>query len=378
MTIKIADTFINVDEYLLTPDSGGLLDTLWISDPPSKQRILPAILTLGTTPPSFTARHTSSEFEFPPIGCIRGRNMNCVFPGILIDSTFKPVFSSKQFQWSTILNQFLLTPIAVRSREKCLGEIKDEVVCLVRPGDHIFGHWLIDILPRVWMTEKFSPNRVKYIVSESVPTFALELMRSLGVNHDRVIKWDGKAGYLNLHNVWNPSPLRYDQFSHPKLSNFAADLENRYQAYPTEKLNGAVFITRKAWNNDKKVVQRELLNSDKITNLLRERGCQIISQEQLSFADQIQLYRSAKIIIGEDGSALHMSIFGTQSLRLGNLRSDANGSLIQGGLCSIMGQRIGYVFGQAVDKITKGRNSGFCINESDIDALLIGLKSKLN
>src|SRR5262245_41178165 len=61
-------------------------------------------------------------------------------------------------------------------------QIKGVALLLARPGDHIYGHWLIDIFPLVWLAKVQAGLRVKYIVRDGVPDYAFAWLRAAQIS----------------------------------------------------------------------------------------------------------------------------------------------------------------------------------------------------
>ena len=77
-------------------------------------------------------------------------------------------------------------------------------------------------------------------------------------------------------------------------------------------------------------------------------GFVVVHPETLPLADQLGLFAGAGCIVGEYGSGLHGSMFAAPGTLVCALRANAiHPGFLQSGLCQVMDQKVGYVFGPA-------------------------------
>ena len=124
-----------------------------------------------------------------------------------------------------------------------------------------------------------------------------------------------------------------------------------------------VFLSRK------KAGGRNLINREAIENIALESGFAIISPETLDITEQVILFKGAKYILGEYGSALHGSIFSNPGTVVCALRgSTLHPGFIQSGIGFALRQPTGYVFGQSEFCCRSQRDS--LISEDDFRSCL--------
>jgi capsular polysaccharide biosynthesis protein len=112
---------------------------------------------------------------------------------------------------------------------------------------------------------------------------------------------------------------------------------------------------------------RPLINRQKIESMARDAGFSIAYPETLSVAEQVALFRSAKHIIGEYGSALHGIIFARAGTICTALRSGSCGDpgFVHSGICDALDMQSGYVFGDVP------RSDGsYAVSEADFSSYL--------
>lgn len=246
------------------------------------------------------------------------------------------------------------------------------IMPLLRQGDAIYGHWLIDIIPKAQIALERLDDSVRFVVPSTLPAFARTFLEAIGIDGARTVHYDEQNEILEAPALYVMSNVRGGNFFHPyvsqaatakKISRHLGPSSNRSArswiarhfcsiANAARGKNGAYFFSRGQWGKN----ARSLLNRDEIENLFRVAGYEILYPESLSLDAQVALYTSARIIAGESGSALHNSVFASPDLKVIALQSRSDGAYIQNALCENVGQRIGMVYGESFDRPGVGRN----------------------
>lgn len=281
----------------------------------------------------------------------------CPKGGIYSPDTLKPFISRRQFpgELTNLITNNLEKEYIIDPPFNKYSNVYYSA--LFRPGDHIYGHWLVDILPKVWLTETANLDKSVIYLVKDIPTWARSFLRKVGVDDDRIIDIKTNKDVFHLTNIILTPNLRYDQLIHPLLREFSLFLQNHFvQPNPSSMIYKAllehsnrIFISRDSW---KKASCRTLLNREDVERVFENRGFLIFKPELFSVEDQATIFHNAKLIAGEDGSGMHNSIFGNKKQTYINIRSDKNHSLIQGSLCTALNQDIIYLFGS-----TQGEHS---------------------
>lgn len=316
---------------------------------------------------SMESKHKLVPMMLPNIDIKRIQDCWAVSPGLILSNKGAICWSNKQFSKQAICNWFggnidnLFSEID-KKEQVC---INDDCILLTRPGDHIYGHWLVDILPRVWLAESYKKNQFKYLVRNNSPSYVYDLLELVGVEADQIMQWDPSKQVARLTSAYVPSGLRYNFYFHPLIKEFGVGLRNKYADNNYEGPSSEkIYVTRNKWSDTNKKEFRILENSDALEEIAKQKGYMIISPETLSIRDQINVFSNVKIIIGEDGSGLHNSIFSPENTIVCSLRSPYNGALIQGSLCAAYNQSMAYIIGKATNKPDVARNANYVIDEN--------------
>lgn len=214
-----------------------------------------------------------------------------------------------------------------------LDDGKDVIIPLINPGGLIYGHWLIDILPKIDIFRRFYGDLpFKLAIPDTAPDFCFDLLSVYLGGTKRIIKLTADKVYLGT--IFLASPTRV----HDELSEFSVALRG-ISDYMSNKGN-KIYVSR-----GNKTDYRDLLNRDAVERLFERSGFEIVKPEKLRFLDQVKLFGGASIIAGEAGSGLHNTIFAPQGATVINIQSSRQNHFIQAGLCHWCEQNIVYITG---------------------------------
>jgi len=245
----------------------------------------------------------------------------------------------------------------------------NKIVPILRAGDHIYGHWLLDILPIVWLSRRYNNiENYKYVVRNNIPNFALELLSYFNVKKDDLILIDNNTR-VNFNSALFVSNMRYDQAIHPMMKEFAKELKDKVLTKNSSiniLNNCKIYLSRAKWKSDKINRLRELNNRKEVEEFFEKEKFSIIYPEELSFPEQVNIFSNIDTLAGEDGSALHNSIFMNEGSKVICLKGKKNQAIIQGSLCYIMGQKISYIIGDT-ENGEGDRNSAYSLDITNLN-----------
>lgn len=224
-----------------------------------------------------------------------------------------------------------------------------DAAILSAPGQEIYGHWLLDVIPKLHVLQQAGYDDIP-IYYNSLPGWAAYFMDSLGISRSRI----------------RPHPSRYFRVQRAIVptgskSGFRLGADSLKQAWariarparvtlPSEFVGEKIFLSRRSWTHS---ARPSHINIGEIETAAAARGYKIVFPETLGIPQQIRLMQTARIIVGEDGSALHNIIFSEPGARLGVLSLPERTNLWHLSLCHVLGHQLAY-----------------CYSESDSDAFL--------
>jgi capsular polysaccharide biosynthesis protein len=168
-------------------------------------------------------------------------------------------------------------------------------------GEHMghFGHFTLEVLPRLWFWHRFRAETKPKIVCSLLKPFALELLRPFGIAEDDIYILNeptlfrdltvASSGYAlekgvdeTAFQVWRTIADFYDKNS---------DLKR-------------IYVSRSKWPK-----QRILVNEADVEKLFAAYGFTILHPQNLTVAEQVAIFRNAEVIAGPSGSALYNCVY---------------------------------------------------------------------
>jgi capsular polysaccharide biosynthesis protein len=214
--------------------------------------------------------------------------------------------------------------------------IDQPVVALAGPGHLIYGHWLTDFLPKLFLLHSagLRIDQQNYIVPSNTPEFALRLLSLLGIRDEQLIRFEPYSETVQARRMFVPTLLRCSGQAHPAMAEAAKFLleciqvRTRLPSAPSG--HERIFLSRRSSGRDGRV----LLNRNEIECRAQYAGYRLVEPEKMTAPEQISLFLQVRQIIGEYGSGLHNCIFSKPGVAVCALRASAlHPGFLQSGLC---------------------------------------------
>jgi hypothetical protein len=182
------------------------------------------------------------------------------------------------------------------------------------PGAYTYGHWFIDILPRIeTVLETYPKNEVRFILPGPLPAWARPFLDVYGLSPADIIEID-QGERLHAPKLIIPGLRRISDYLSPTPHGSAFGRIRAYghaQALGQSDLGPYLLVEHEAQTS---IGQRATLdNFEALKQALAPHGFRPIKPASMTFNEQIAAFSEAKIIIGEDSSALHNIIFSTNA-----------------------------------------------------------------
>jgi len=243
--------------------------------------------------------------------------------------------------------------------------IAGQAVLLAGATYRIYGHWLADFLPRLHILTILGHDlkTLKYLLPAGMPAHATAWLSLLGIPAENLIHYDLASESCLVESALIPTNLRGHSCANPVFAQAAQALAACVPAQDSQAAR-KIYVSRRKWAHP----TRRLTNVEAIERIFQDQGFEISFPEKLSIPEQITLFRGAKIIAGEYGSALHNAMFAPPGATILALRGTLpHPWFLQSGLCATMHQNCGYIFGKA--EMFLG-NQVFWINPDDVHTTL--------
>ena len=231
------------------------------------------------------------------------------------------LISGPSFQYRNSINSNIKNNICLRiGTPRFLKKIKGKVLSLLTggAGNHNYGHWLWDVLPRIYLFNKFFPlKKIDFFLTPSVRfSFQKDSLRLLGLPKKKIID-SNNYRHLQAEEIYATS---HPSFHHPeKISRFT--IEFLRKSFLTKKiLSGKndfkmIYLDRaeNALINNKNIINfrnlRVILNEDEVKKYLISIGFKIIKPQNFSFKNQINIFHNVKCVMSLQGAGLANAVF---------------------------------------------------------------------
>ena len=189
-------------------------------------------------------------------------------------------------------------------------------------GIHNYGHWMLDILPKLCIAEKFRdlilfdaiyvPNINYSFQKDSLKYFKISNKKLIDGSKIRHIYSDKLT--IPQHPYWT---LNKDQ---GRTANIDPDiikiLRNKFLKKVKKCKKKKIFIDR----SDSKFFHSQIENYHEVVKVLRDHDFEIIKLVNMPFKDQVSYFHNAKIIFGAHGAGLCNVIFSNPKTKLIEIR----------------------------------------------------------
>lgn len=190
-------------------------------------------------------------------------------------------------------------------------------IIFVGPGVRIYGHWLVDFIPRLRIArEVLGDDFDEYVLPLPVgtPAWALTMMRVLcGVSERHILWFDPETQSVDFRVALTPTYCHANYHMHPAAADF----------WPIAVGAGAsrrLCISRLNYETRTDGVLKSFANRGLFESLAVDMGYELVYPEKLSLTDQIRLFADASHVVGEYGSALHNMLFAPAGAVVGAIR----------------------------------------------------------
>lgn len=166
-----------------------------------------------------------------------------------------------------------------------------------------FYHWFHDVLPRLEFALPHLPSDTKFLIQDQPHSYQLDSLLAYGIGWDR-LELQPHGVDSKIDQLWFASPIGHTGMgSASALKSVARRLTTFFNPKDPQVRKKRIYISRQ------KATGRRVVNEKHLESLLHEFGFEIFVCEQLSLAEQIQLFSNAEAIIGPHGAGLTNMIY---------------------------------------------------------------------
>lgn len=218
--------------------------------------------------------------------------------------------------------------VSISATERKVVRFKGEHVGTLPMGISLVGsatanyvHWLTETLPKLALIDDIDAYRnMPYIIDADLHPNILESIYHLN-SHGRELIQLGKFEMLSVDKLVAISPVAYGPFDFkPGIKLDKLDINPNDALYSPDGLKRVreLLVSRlgKTTDSPKQRIflrrtgkSRPMANSAEIEAMMLELHFEIVEPETLSFAEQVQIFSSAELIVSQGGAALGNIIF---------------------------------------------------------------------
>lgn len=185
-------------------------------------------------------------------------------------------------------------------------------------GNDIYGHVLIDLLPRLLLAKSWAKNEgvfaPKVLLPDSSPKWILPLLENFGVPRNSIIKFSPKKERVLLTRGIFPSYLYRSNGFHPVVAKLM-DENFRHPNHSSDPRDGIIYISRLSI---KREGARHCENESELIAIAQDEfGCTVLQPEDFDLPQQVEIFNKAFGVVGLYGSGLHTALLSDKGLRIG-------------------------------------------------------------
>ena len=217
----------------------------------------------------------------------------------------------------------------------------DEPLAVATHPNAIYGHFLLEMLPRLYLLgllrEMGRPFRLA--LSTQTPEWMEPFVALYFAPHE-IVRYDSARQLVRAPAFIAPAMLNVDYYLHPAMNLAVADFVARVRAQaplakqPAESL---VYLSRRHYQDGSRSM---LANGEAVEATLAELGFAIVHPETLSIREQVELYSRTTCLVSEYGSGAHNALFAPRGCTVVVINWL---NKLQDRIAALRGQRLGVV-----------------------------------
>ncbi|MDP8916653.1 MAG: glycosyltransferase 61 family protein [Pseudomonadota bacterium] len=214
--------------------------------------------------------------------------------------------------------------------------IRAERVFCVLHYNLIYGHWLTEMLPKLFVIARLREQGVSAPIAwpSTAPAYLQAIVNEVLPGQELLV-YDPASAHIAADRVLLPGMMQQHYLFHPGL---LEDLERLTGGASVQTGPPTIFVSRSALPTPSAF--RTLTNAAEVESLALDLGLVVVHPEQLPWREQVGLFAGAELIVGEFGSGLHNAIFspaGTRVVALNWINE------VQSRIAAFRGHDLGYI-----------------------------------
>lgn len=244
--------------------------------------------------------------------------------------------------------------------------IAQPVINALGPGYLIYGHWIVDFIPRLAIAKALlgaNFDEYKILLPSDAPAWVFQVSHKvLGIEDNCFLKYNPLKERLDCALLCAPT------YAHGEKYGFHPFMREIYSSVAESDAPGTlkICISRKNFEDGTTGLWKTFDSRELFEATAKANGYEIVYPETMPFDAQIQLFAQAKVILGEYGSALHNSVFSRPGTVIGAVRCL---NTVQSYLAAAFDQRCAYLIPESEWEDERGVQRYIC-SQSQIEEFI--------
>lgn len=185
------------------------------------------------------------------------------------------------------------------------------------PGFRIYGHWLVDFLPRVRIARRalggeFHDHLLP--IPSTTPDWAIKMLAEIcGVFEDQLFRFDPETQHIVFREGSVPTYGHASYHFHPDTAAYWPQISR-------DQRHRRLCISRLNFEGRTDGMLKSFVDRVAFEKMATDRGYELIYPETMSIRAQMDMFAQASHVVGEYGSALHSMLFAPEDAVVGAIR----------------------------------------------------------
>jgi hypothetical protein len=230
------------------------------------------------------------------------------------------ILSGPEFQQTFVRERLLGNSRLMESGKiRSVKKLKHPALLIVGWDYNKYGHWCMDILPRLSALYRCEPEvlRTSKIVlpADLRPSFWHMLKTAFELDDKQLFRYDPQKEVVRCKTAILPTMIHRDYRYHPSVASFFDDMVRLCRGnLPSIGRSGLLYVSRKRFVEQSGNSRRILSNTAELEDMVDRYGFEKIEPESLPWKEQVALFANARIVIGEHGSAMKNLLFSPEGV----------------------------------------------------------------
>jgi hypothetical protein len=243
------------------------------------------------------------------------------------------------YQYRSAINSNIKNNIILkRGTPKFLKIVKGRVLSLLAGGgaNKNYHHWIVDVLPKIYLLKKkkLFKNIDFFLVPSVELEFQIKTLKILGIEEKKILE-SKKYQHLFADEIYSTSEIIDNNSNNIFYWNinflrktFLRATQDRKSYFNYKKVyldRGEGHLLKDSKNlYNLKDNYRLIINEDEIKSYLISKGFKVIKSQDLTFLDQVDLFRNLDCLISLHGAGFTNLIFSKPKTKVIEIRTENN------------------------------------------------------